>query len=50
MDAVRSTGGRNTYRNLVVQTLNTNIDHGVNFFDMPTDDTEGRLMVEVHYV
>jgi len=49
VDAVRSTGGRNTYRNLVVQTFNTNIDHGVNFFDMPTDDTEGRLMVEVHY-
>ncbi|SFA99166.1 cellulase family glycosylhydrolase [Algoriphagus aquimarinus] len=49
VDAVRSTGGRNTYRNLVVQTFNTNIDHGVNFFIMPTDDTERRLMVEVHY-
>lgn len=49
VDAVRSTGGRNTYRNLVVQTFNTNIDHGVNFFDMPTDDTEDRLMVEAHY-
>lgn len=49
VDAVRATGGRNTYRNLVVQTFNTNIDHGVNFFQMPEDDTEDRLMVEVHY-
>lgn len=47
--AVRSTGGRNTYRNLVVQTFNTNIDYGVNSFLMPTDVTEGRLMVEAHY-
>ncbi|MEP0712185.1 cellulase family glycosylhydrolase [Algoriphagus sp.] len=49
VDAVRSTGGRNTYRNLVVQTFNTNIDHGVNFFQMPEDSTADRLMVEVHY-
>lgn len=49
VNAVRSTGGRNTYRNLVVQTFNTNIDHGVNFFEMPIDTTEDRIMVEVHY-
>jgi len=49
VDAVRSTGGRNAFRNLVVQTFNTNIDHGINFFEMPEDDTEDRLMVEVHY-
>lgn len=49
VDAVRSTGGRNTYRNLVVQTFNTNIDHGVNFFELPEDDTEDRMMVEAHY-
>ncbi|MEB2776000.1 cellulase family glycosylhydrolase [Algoriphagus sp. D3-2-R+10] len=49
VDAVRSTGGRNTYRNLVVQSFNTNIDHGVNFFEMPDDSIEDRLMVEVHY-
>ncbi|WPR73463.1 cellulase family glycosylhydrolase [Algoriphagus sp. NG3] len=49
VDAVRSTGGRNTFRNLVVQTFNTNIDHGINFFDMPEDATSGRLMVEAHY-
>ena len=49
VDAVRSTGGRNAYRNLVVQTFNTNIDHGVNYFEMPEDQTDDRLMVEVHY-
>ncbi|MFC5624867.1 cellulase family glycosylhydrolase [Algoriphagus winogradskyi] len=49
VDAVRSTGGRNAYRNLVVQTFNTNIDHGVNFFELPLDETEDRLMVEAHY-
>ena len=49
VDAVRSTGGRNTYRNLVVQTFNTNIDHGISFFELPEDPTEDRLMVEVHY-
>ncbi|WP_111319362.1 cellulase family glycosylhydrolase [Algoriphagus chordae] len=49
VDAVRSTGGRNTYRNLAVQTFNTNIDYGLSFFEMPSDQTEGRLMVEVHY-
>ncbi|MCU4174280.1 cellulase family glycosylhydrolase [Marinilabiliaceae bacterium N1Y90] len=49
VDAVRATGGRNTYRNLVVQTYNTNIDHGVNYHTMPSDDTENRLIVEAHY-
>lgn len=49
VNAVRSTGGRNAFRNLVVQTFNTNIDHGVNFFEMPTDAAEDRLMVEVHF-
>ncbi|GAA0877232.1 hypothetical protein GCM10009119_02000 [Algoriphagus jejuensis] len=49
VDAVRSTGGRNAYRNLVVQAFNTNIDNAVSFFEMPSDPTEDRLMVEVHY-
>ena len=49
VDAVRSTGGRNAYRNLVVQTFNTNINHGISFFEMPDDTAEDRLMVEVHY-
>jgi len=49
IDAVRSTGGRNSYRNLVIQTYNTNIDHGVNYLRIPTDQAKNRLFVEVHY-
>ncbi len=46
---VRSTGGRNTYRHLVIQGFNTNIDHCVNFLKIPADPTPQRLMIEVHY-
>ena len=47
--AVRKTGGRNVYRQLIVQGFNTNIDHTINFFTMPLDTTPDRLMVEVHF-
>jgi endoglucanase len=47
--AVRSTGGRNYYRHLVVQGFNTNINNTLSFFTAPNDPTEDRLMVEVHY-
>ncbi len=46
---LRSTGGRNYYRHLLVQGFNTNIDHTVNYFAIPNDVTANRLMVEVHY-
>jgi endoglucanase len=46
---VRSTGGRNFYRYLLVQGFNTNIDYTVNFFTKPLDVTPGRVIVEVHY-
>lgn len=49
VETVRATGGRNTYRYLVVQGYNTNIDHTVNHFVLPEDDEDNRLMVEVHY-
>lgn len=49
VNAVRSTGGRNHYRHLLVQGYNTNIDHTNNYFIMPTDVVDKRLMVEVHY-
>ena len=49
VNTVRSTGGRNVYRHLVVQGFNTNIDHTVNFAVMPRDVIEDRLMMEVHY-
>jgi endoglucanase len=49
INAVRATGGRNTYRHLVVQGFNTNIDHCVNFLKIPKDPTKDRMMIEVHY-
>jgi aryl-phospho-beta-D-glucosidase BglC (GH1 family) len=48
VNAVRATGGNNASRTLVVQTYNTNIQHGLNFFSLPTDSIAGRLIVEVH--
>jgi len=49
VDAVRSTGGRNAYRNLIVQGYNTNIDHAVSFLKVATDNIVDRMIVEVHY-
>jgi len=49
VDAVRSTGGRNTWRNLIVQSFNTNIDYAVQYLKMPQDITANRIMTEVHY-
>jgi len=51
VNAVRSTGGRNAYRYLVVQGFNTNIDHTVAFATIPVDVAVAtkRLMMEVHY-
>ena len=49
VDAVRATGGNNAVRHLVVQGFNTNIDHTYNFFTVPNDAANKRLMVEVHY-
>lgn len=49
INTVRGTGGRNTYRHLIVQAYNTNIDHAVNFLIIPEDPTNDRLMVEVHF-
>jgi endoglucanase len=49
VDAVRATGGNNASRTLVVQTYNTNIQHGLQYFELPQDSLAGRLMVEVHH-
>lgn len=49
VDAVRSTGGKNAYRNLIVQSYNTNIDLAYDKLKMPKDQVTGRLMAEVHY-
>ncbi len=49
IDAVRATGGKNAYRNLVIQTYNTNIYFGNEYHTMSTDVVDDRLFVEVHY-
>lgn len=49
VDAVRSTGGRNAYRNLVIQAYNTNIDFAKEYLVVSNDPAPNRLMVEVHF-
>lgn len=50
INAVRSTGGRNSYRVLVVQGPSTNIEKTTDLMNtLPTDNVQGRMMVEVHY-
>ena len=49
VDAVRETGGKNYYRNIVVQTFACSPYHGLNGFTIPTDKVEERLSVEFHY-
>jgi len=49
INAVRSTGGRNSYRVLVVQGPSTNEDKTNTLMNsLPTDQVPDRLMVEVH--
>lgn len=50
VNAVRSTGGRNAYRVLIVQSPQTNIDLAADLWNvMPTDTVTGRQMAEVHF-
>jgi endoglucanase len=50
VNAVRSTGGKNTYRVLVVQGPSTDIDKTTTLMNtLPTDPTPNRMMAEVHY-
>ena len=49
VNAVRATGGNNTWRNLIVQGPSTNIDYTDLWMELPEDVTPGRLMVEVHH-
>lgn len=49
INAVRSTGGRNSYRVLVLQGPNTSMALTVDLMNtLPKDPVAGRLMVEVH--
>jgi endoglucanase len=49
VDAVRSTGGKNSFRNIIIQSYSTNIDYAVNNLVVSTDTIDNRVMVEVHY-
>lgn len=50
VNAVRSTGGRNSYRVLVVQGPSTNIEKSNDWMNtLPEDKVKDRMMVEVHY-
>lgn len=50
IDAVRSTGGKNAYRTVVVQGPDTDIEKTNKLMlTMPTDKVANRMMMEVHY-
>lgn len=50
VDAVRSTGGKNAYRVLILQAPQTNIDKAATEWNnMPSDTANGRQMAEVHF-
>jgi endoglucanase len=50
IDAVRSTGGRNSYRVLVFQGPSTDIEKTNNLMStLPVDRVAGRMMAEIHY-
>jgi endoglucanase len=50
IDAVRSTGGKNAYRTLVVQGPSTDIEKTNKLMlTLPTDKAANRMMAEVHY-
>lgn len=50
INAVRSTGGRNAYRVLIVQGPSTDIQKTVDLMtSWPTDNVSNRLIAEVHY-
>ncbi len=49
VDVVRSTGGRNAYRCLVIQAPYTNTNNFEDFGCMPVDNVPDRLMGEAHF-
>lgn len=50
IDAVRSTGGKNAYRNLIIQGPSTDIEKTKDLMTtLPEDNVANRMMVEVHY-
>lgn len=50
IDAVRSTGGKNAYRTLVIQGPSTDIEKTNNLMTtLPADNVLDRIMIEIHY-
>jgi len=58
INAVRSTGGKNTYRTLIIQAPSTSIDLANEYLNtgnvykavpIPTDPTLNKMMIEFHY-
>ncbi len=50
VDAVRSTGGKNAYRVLIIQGPSTDIEKTNELMhQLPVDTIQGRLMAEVHF-
>jgi aryl-phospho-beta-D-glucosidase BglC (GH1 family) len=50
INAVRSTGGKNSYRVLLLQAPNTSIDFANQYMTtLPADQVANKLMLEVHY-
>lgn len=49
VDAVRATGGKNYYRNLIIQTYATNPDYAFDGLLFPTDVVDKRMAIEFHY-
>lgn len=50
IDAVRSTGGKNAYRTLVIQGPSTDIEKTHSLMNvLPTDNAPNRMMLEIHY-
>lgn len=49
IDAVRRSGGRNAYRNLIIPSPETNIGLAETIMKLPKDLIENRMIVEVHY-
>lgn len=49
VDVVRSSGGNNEYRTLIVQGPSTDIEQTLNLMQMPNDPTPNSLALEVHF-
>lgn len=49
VDVVRQSGGNNAQRALIVPGYNTNIDHTLAGFELPTDSATDKLALSVHF-